>query len=728
MPDEEGNIESVIEESLKATPLFSDRNFLQDEKTLADRLVPVLVATSATFLSIPGTQLYVPIAVGAATFVLAKQAWAFRQHNLRVRQQGGITAGHAEAPEMFNRLFSAKPYISLIGAALGFSAGTIASGKVKAYGWEAYADAAKNIQSLTPEIAYSLATGLGTYVIFGGLERALHPETVKTARSLLSHNAQRKLHNYSQAAASLEAIAQIPHSKEKEAALMLLLGDARLSARRPTEALLAYKAMLTAASREDGLAGISDWVIQAKPEGFSELLGEPNDLEQMCTEIGKAMHMVAERNYSAADAALARSIRKNPGNRHLHRMRALLMEATGNHEIATAAMKAYQGILLRDPTVSFRILGESRNEVLVPIDEAEPMPDLYIKRSDSKNSIDEEVKNLEAFSRELPGKIPKVLRTGFDGTKHYVVLESLGHTTLHQRAIAGKLSFSDAKATIDLLLAVIAAGEKLGRLGKINIRESANEPRYTYTMSGNAAAKPFLGNDDAMPNIQDGINFYFGHRILDLFALRVMASNGVHFDDEYFYQLGRGAVALSLTLDPTIFSTYSDFTRKNIICGEYAGNVKGKADFENIRRLPAFFELVNILEFYSPTFADVPHEFFFNYFRRRFDALKGVAVNPDIRRTQYEACAVLRNLELVGYRSRDTATNPDNLRAQVYHHLMARNHLESVARKAPERLRLPMREMLKTLNTRPIMPDASLQRELEHEIKRLMMPTFGFAR
>ncbi|MBI2141344.1 hypothetical protein HYU16_02875 [Candidatus Woesearchaeota archaeon] len=742
-PDGGQSLEELIEQSLRQTVSFDTaqvalRQRGKEKPTLQQRLMekmPAAAAVANAALSIPGNPAYTPVAVGALTYILADKAARIAANDKRIEHQG---LGTETAAGIYNRLFQFKPVFSAISFATAL-AGSVSYDLYKRQvdlssdfsGF--YSGLFQQLPNLTPEIAFSVVNGLGAYVLLSGLERLLHSESLATAAHIVAVKFDKITGKPGKAISHLERLANVPHSKEKEKAVLLRLGDAYMKAGQSAEAMNAYKRMLRAAARQDDSRGISDWLIRRKVR--RSYRGSSAE-EGIYTRVQKAMHEFAGGNLAAANSLLAQAAAAEPRNRQLRRIRALFFEATGNEAAANLEMHIYSGLLRQDPSLAFAAVGESRNEVLV-----DPDGELYIKRSRNKASLDEEVENIIAFSRELPGMLPRVVRQGFDGQYHYIELESMGSATMLQKAINGTLSRSDVKAVLDLLVKVIVAGEKLRKEGKIKVAEPAAAATYSYSIANvPSVAEQFRkeGVNPEQPNTAQGFSVYFMHRIFDLFISRVQASNGVDFSEKFANSVLEGTAGLGFVLlqDPSTWAVYTDWTQRNPIFGGLHGNLCGKVDWEQVRILPVFFELVNILEFYGPHIGPVAHKELTEYFIGRLEKGTHQRVNRKILKMRYEAAAVLRHLELVGYRSRDTATNPENLRAQIYHHLMARMHLVEAIRHTPSLFPKPLarearqtlEEMLTDLENESILKEKGQQQQLESEIRPLLIPGIAYLR
>lgn len=749
-PDGGQSLEELVEQSLRQTVSFdAELNVLQPhggkKPNLQQRLmgkIPAAAAVANAALSIPGNPAYTPAAVGVLTYALAAKSAEIAANDRRIKRQD---LGAKAPTRIYNRMFLFKPFFSGISFATAF-AGSVSYDLYKRQVGlsgdfaDFYFGLFPQLPGLTSEAAFSVVNGLGAYVLLSGLERVLHSESLATAGHIVAAKLGKMQDKREKVISHLEQLANVPHSREKEAAIMLRLGDYCLEARKNAEAMNAYKRMLRAAARTDNSAGVSDWLIRSVGKNKEYVAGGRGEegKEGVYANVQRAMYEFAYGNLATANSLLTRAVAAEPRNRQLHRIRALFFEATGNETAAGLEMRIYSTLLRQDPGLAFTAVGESRNEVLV-----DPDGELYIKRSRNKASLDEEVENITVFSQEpeLKGMLPRVIRQGFDGEYHYIELESMGSATMLQKAVNGTLSNSDVKAVLDSLVKVIVAGERLRKEGRIKVSEPAAAATYSYsTASIPSIAGQFRkeGVSPEQPNIVQGFSVYLIHRITDLFISRVQASNGVDFSEKFANSMQEGAAVLSFVLlqDPSIWTVYTDWTQRNPVFEGLSGNFRGKVDWEQARILPVSFELVNILEFFRPNIGPVAHGELTEYFIGRLEKRTQQHVNRKILKMRHEAAAVLRHLELVGYRSRDTATNPENLRAQVYHHLMARMHLVEAMRHAPKffpkalvpEVRQTLEGMLADLESEPILKDKGQQMEIEKEIRQQLTPSMAYLR
>ncbi len=729
-PSRGGELERLVEESLGQTPSFDGVDSEDETKktSLKSRLIGKLPAVSASvgnaLLSIPNNPVYTPPAVAALTYLLSNSAFGLARKNRLAK--GTAAAGKSESN--YNQAFAYKLPLSMLSgaAAFGISAASSLYKMNASLGvgtGSFYLELAQQLPSLTPELAFGFANGLGAYAMLSGIERLMHSESLATLKQKSLRAIYGIAGNRSKTINCLEQMLRVHHSKKKEAAILLQLGDAYADAGMNAEATNTYKRMLMAAARKDDLTGVSDWLIRKhkSPQNNHSRTGN-KPAEGIYGKIQEAMHEFANGNLESANSSLKDSAAAEPYNRQLRRIRALFFEATGNYQQANLEMRIYEGLLRQDPNMTFRALGESRNEVIVPNDETAGMPDIYIKRSKDMASLEEEVNNINAFSAELPGLLPRVVGQGFDGEYHYITIESLGTATMKQKAAAGMLTEADARATLDLLINVMVAGEKLEKEGRITVSRPIEAETYVYSARG---LYPEEDVDAAQPNFtEDGsrLSLYFAHRVTDLFILTVKKLNGVEFSEEHAEKIRDGAFVLGevYSQEPLLNRTYTDFTHGNIIFQSVAGNLNGKIDWEKTRSLPVMFELVNILEFYTHNFGHATQASLMEYFISRFEKAMHLRINRRAFNLIYHAAAVQRHLELVGYRSRDTAANPDNAKAQVYDHIMARMHLQTILNASPA-IKQPLEQMLGALEEAPILKDKRQQGEIEAQVRSTIM-------
>ena len=735
-----GNLESLLEESLRQTPSFASVASETEKPSLKSRLIGKLPAVSASIanalLSIPGNPVYTPPAVAAVTYLLSNSALGFARKNRLAKE----TAAAGKSESIYNQSFKYKLPFSMLSGFMAFGI-SVVSGQhntTVSLGSDTgsfYFGLAQQLPNLTPELAFGFANGFGAYIMLSGMERLLHSESLATLKQKSLRAIYGIAGNRDKSIRCLEQMLRVHHSKKKEVAILLQLGDAYAEAGMNAEATNAYKRMLMAAARKDDLTGVSDWLIgkRKSPRNNHNHTGNKPD-EGIYGKIQEAMREFASGNLEYSNTSLRDAVSAEPNNKQLRRIRSLFYEATGNDKQANLEMRIYEELLRQDPNLTFRALGESRNEVLVPNDETAGMPDVYIKRSKSKESLEEEVNNIAAFSQELPGLLPRVISQGFDGEYHYITIESLGTATMRQKAAAGTLTEADVKATLDLLIAVIVAGEKLEKEGRIKVSRPIEAEKYVYSA---AELYPEEAVDPTQANFtEDGLkrSLYFAHRVTDLFLLTVHKLNGLDFSEEsservkeYAERIYLGAFLLGEAYfqDRLLYKTYTDFTHGNILFQSSPGNLSGKIDWEKIRELPVMFELVNIFEFYRHNFGQATQESLMKYFISRFEKAMHIRINRQAFELMYHAAAVQRHLELVGYRSRDTAANPDNARAQVYDHLMARMHLHAVMNAIPE-IKASLEDMLGALEETPILKDRNQQRDIEAQVRTTITPTIPY--
>ncbi|MBI2143643.1 hypothetical protein HYU17_00635 [Candidatus Woesearchaeota archaeon] len=705
----EESLEALIEKSLRIKPLFEKTHPAGAEaapKTLIERLLPLSAAAANAVLSSPGNPAYAPAAVGALTYILASKTARLAKLNSKIS-----TATYGLGPSFAsNVLFQFKGLAAIVSGmvsfAIPYSAKSFGDETGSSLDW--FAELAKSLPSFAPEIAYGTLSGFGTYVLLTGLQHVAHPQSLLTAWHMLRKNP--------------EKMAGIPHSKEKEIGLLLQMGDAFLDSKNFAGAAGAYKGLLQSAMRTDGKTGISDWLVGRAKNVQAYGTTIPNPLQQ-------AMHEFAAGNHESAHSLLAYAIRIEPNNRDLHRIRALFFQVLGEKSAADLEMRIFVELARRDAESIFELVGESRNRVLTI--KGGRTRDIYVKEGPA-SSFDDEARNISEFSREIPGRLPSVVgMCPADAKgKAAMAVESMGNATMLQKAITGNLTAQDVESTIDLLLEVLTAGEKLRKQGKIKVAEPISLPTYIY--SSQTALKS-LGRNAVQENVheENGTKqtpLYFAHRVNDLFVLGVQEHNGIEFTQEFADKVMNGAAVLNYLLlehplikQGTLNGVYTDFTHRNIIFDSLSGALKGKIDWEQIKVLPVMFELVNILEFYRVNFSASQIESFQKYFVNRFEHASGAKISMSQFSFLYHTAAAIRHLELISYRSRDAAFNPENASAQAYHHLMARMHLVEVIAKAPITQNHPARaaleEMLQQLDMTPIMKDARQQKELESEVR-----------
>lgn len=736
--EDHDDLESLIKKSLTENPTFENateasfgKTRQTPKKTLVERLLPLSAAFANAALSFPGNPAYTPAAVGAITYILANRALKLAVRDKNIKPQ---TLGVDTSDKIYNRILSFKHIYTLAsgGAAFAISLAISLTDRQIELGTDLsdfYSGLLPLLPGLTPQISFAVINTLGAYVLFGGIERTLHSESIATLWHTIAYRVSKTRNQHKKAAQSLERIAGLPRSKEKEVAALLELGDAYLTAGEQTDAMNAYKRMLRAAARTDDLTGISDWLIRRRKR--SSPLSNTTEGDTVYLRVQKAMRELVYGSSDAASSLLAGAVALEPKNRQLRRIRALFFEATGHQEPTDLEMRIYNELLKADPSLTYKAVGESRNEVLAPQDDTAKAPDIYNKRHRDKKSLDEEVANIAGFSQELPGFLPRIIEQGLKDGQHHITLESMGDVTMLQKAVSNNLTYSDVKAVIDLLVKVVAAGEKLRRQGAINVGEPLKPPTYTYSIAAEPAVAEELkreGTSPVWPNFENGFPLLFVHRVTDLYLARLEVSNGVRLSQEYIRNVQDGAAVLSSMFmhDSSIFVTYTDFTHRNILFDSVSGNLRGKIDWEQVRMLPIFFELVNILEFYKPNLGTVTHQGSLDHLIDRFEKETRLQVNRKVFKTEYEAAATLRHLELVGYRSRDTATSPENARAQVYHHLMARMHLvEARKHMRSEAMEITLK-MLDSLEKEPIFTDERRQRELELEMRQSILPSTAY--
>jgi len=698
-----GSLEELIQQSLRQNPSFSSK--IKTKLPLRQRLVAKLPAISTAVaggaLSIPGNYIGTPIVVGGLTYLLADSSLKdWRRSKLSKKRTVG-----RETPPVQESISGVKPVFLIFSAALSVGMPLAFFTFDKDFSSSRYyQELIPYIPQLLSVLPYAMVNTLATYTALNKVERLFHPDSAKLMVARAKSAVYRLRGEKEKAAVSLEKIVSVPHSKEKEAAALLQLGDLYTKAGMTTEAVNAYKRMLVAARRKDESVGASDWLIGNAHK--TKISSSRND--GLSYKVQAAMHDFMSGDYSEAHSVLTAAVAAEPENRQLHRIRALFFEATGNEKEADLEMRIYVELLRKDKSLAFKALGESRNEVLVPVDETQEMPDVYIKRSKNKASLDEEVRIITAFSELLPGKLPRVISQGVDGEYHYIVLESLGNSTMHRKALKGMLDYSDVKSVIDLLVDVAFAGARLEVEGKITVAEPITAEKYTYSDGSN----------------QPNFSTWFTHRMTDIFASKVQKSNGVVLDDKFMTAFLPGAAVINETLfgNRAWNYVYTDFTPRNIIFSGLVGSLNGKIDWELVRKAPILIELVNVLEFYGLNLGPVAHAELKNYFLHQMEKQFPGRIDKKSFGILYEVAAVARHLELIGYMSRDAETNPEYNRAQVHNLLMAKIHLASVIRCAPPESKQPLEGMLTALDQTPILKDEELQRRLEQELRQQVMP------
>ncbi len=735
--EDDSGLESLIEESLRQKPSFEAVNRSNFPKVttsvgsspkhinLTDRLIskwPSISSAAVTaLLSFPGNPAYTPPLVGAVTYFLTDIAYGLSKRNKHIKQ---TNVGPDTASSMYNKLFEFKPQFSALSGVFAFMASVSSSlyqrqidlgSDVK----EFYFGLAPLLPSLTSNFAFALVNCIGAYVLLNGLERVLCSESLATLVHTAAARFYRAIKKPHKAAKHFERIAAMKHSREKEVTALLQLGDTYIEAQQADDAVNAYKRMLSAAARTDDFTGVSDWLIKrAENRPYS-------DGEGLHYKLQKAMHEFVAGNLDEAYRQLTVASAAEPMNRRLRRVRSLFFESTKQDSLADLEMRIYEELLRRDTGLTFKVLGESRNEVLVPAEETSPFPDVYIKRSKDKAALEEEVANIKAFSEELPGLLPKVISQRSDGEYHYIVLESMGNATMFQKALARDISQSDVEAVLDLLVRVVAAGQQLQAKGKIKINEPMIEENYAYSHADSLRAQ---GVNPLQQNILENRTYHFMHRVTDVFALAVEQHNGVVLGDG-FESVQHGALILSsIVLDPNqhFNLAYTDFNPRNIIFDTQSGNLKGKIDWEQVKRFPLLFELVNILEFYGTELAPVQRTDMFERVIKNLEKQFHISVDRRMFMRQYRAAAALRHLELTGYMSRDSATNPAYVRAQVHDYFMARFHLFEAKKHVSGEAREVLDKMYAYLERQPILKDQGEQRKLELEVRSSIIPPTSY--
>jgi tetratricopeptide (TPR) repeat protein len=716
-------LEELIEESLRQKPVFessSTGSAVKKEKkkrnwNITDKLAPLAVALANAGLAAPGNPIYAAPIIGSATYFLADRVFnqASRSKNI-VRDY----VGHVGEGRSFDVIFEQKLPLSFLFGALNYvnlSSNAAESGELSPFTstGNTYLDYLKIQQDLTPEIALSVINGFGAYYILSKFQKVLGSEGMSGILNKALAASYRSIRKPHLAIKYLRGTTSLPHSKEKEVLAMLQLGDAHMDLDQIPEAVSVYKKMLVAASRDDDVTGASDWLVRRKSS-------HDDYASDVYSQLQRAMHYFVDGNLEGAHSVLTDVVREDPENRQLRRMKALFFEATGNNEQANLEMRIYGQLLRRDQGLTYKLLGESRNEVLIPQDETEPMPDVFIKRNTNPSSLEEEVANIQAFSQELPGRLPKVVGQGSEGNYHDIMVESLGTATMTQKAANNMLTLSDIKSVIDLFVDVIAAGERLRARGALNVSEPILADTYSYVMT---EAVSRGGDEPVVPNFfetEDGrLSIYFARRLTDLYMAATETFNDVEFSPEYYGTITEGAIALDsiLASDQSLNFVYTDFTPRNVLFSDLAGPVSGKIDWESVKIMPAVLELVNIIEFRQLDLQQVPYDQAIEHFIKKFQQEMGVGINRKHFDRLYHAAAVQRHLELIGYRGRDAASNPENLQDQIYHYVSARTHLFDLINQLPKEWKPhyeePLRNMLGALEKTPILSDAELQRDME---------------
>ncbi len=728
----ESDLEGLIEESLRQTPSFEKTAISDNDPASAkvrrstrqkfrENALPIAIATGNAALSAIESPLYEAAAIGAVTYLLLHATLKFAKSDKRIKQQDLAITLARPAAVRFNDIRSYKVWASAIAGMVTWVA--VAADEIFGLPPQAqngaeefYLELAKQFPSLATETSIGIAAGFGTYVALSGLERLLHPETLK---ALAPKSVKR-----------LEQIAFAQHSKEGETSVLLQLGDKYLAAGHEAEAIRAYKRMLKAAARKDTDTGLSDWLTLGKRfQEYGKGTSDNPAISATYLKIQQVMHSFVAGNLAQANGTLTELVSAEPENRQLRRLRALFYEATGHVGPAGLEMRIYEGLLRRDPALSFKAVGESRNEVLIPNDETTQMPDVYVKRGKSMASLEDEVNNIKAFSQEIPGRVPKVIRRWSDGERHFISIESLGSHTMLQRAISGKLTRQDMREVVDLLLDVIASGRKLELEGKIKLINPTRKLQYVYSSAEDPAGAEVmerLGIERVQPNFSEETgSSYFAHRLIDIFLVKTQAYNGVVFPDEFIKAVIGGALVINDTIlkyANGLWFTYSDFTHRNIMFNGLSGGVAGKIDWESLKLLPVLFELVNIFEFYHQNMDSHSHTELTEYFLTGLE--KKVGVKADIRAFNwlYRFIAVQRHLELIGYMSRDAATNESYVQAQAYDYLMAKSHLLGAQLSSTNQGKDILNAMLAAFDSTPILKDAKLQKELELKARRELGP------
>lgn len=753
----ESDLEELIAESLRLTPSFETtavsgnaenepapakarrsirRPFysLQRAKSSTKKLekaLPVVIATVNAALSAIESPLYEAAAIGTATYFLSHATLKFAKSDRIIKQQNLAITLARPAAVRFNDILSYKGWASVIAGIVTWAA--VAADEIfnlppqaQNGAGEFYLELAKQFPNLATEASVGIASGFGTYVALSWLERLLHPETLSVIASKTALKLYTFINKNGAKAKRLEQIASAQHSKEGETSVLLQLGDEYLAAGHEAEAIMAYKRMLKAAARKDTDTGVSDWLIVGKRfEEYEKETADNPAISATYRKIRQAMRSFAAGNLALANGILIELVLAEPENRQLRRLRALFYQATGHVEPAGLEMRIYEELLRRDPALSFKAVGESRNEVLVPNDETAQMPDVYVKMGRSMASLEEEVNNIKAFSQEIPGRVPEIIRQWSDGERHFVSLESLGSRTMLQKAISGKLTKQDMREVVDLLLDVIAAGGKLERAGKIKLINPTREPQYVYSSAEDPAGAEImkrLAIERVQPNFsEENGSSYFVHRLIDIFLVKTQAYNGVVFPDEFMKAVIGGARAINdaiLNHANGLWFTYSDFTHRNIMFNGLSGGVAGKIDWESLKLLPVLFELVNIFEFYHQNMDSYSHTEMTGYFLTGLEKKIGVKADSRAFNWLYRFIAVQRHLELIGYMSRDAAANESYVQAQAYDYLMAKAYLFRAQLSSTNPGKDSLKAMLAALDSTPILKDAKLQKELELKARR----------
>ncbi len=695
MPDEgepDSELEAMINESLAQKPSFQNGRPFDKKpgKPLLDFLLPASAAAATAALSFPGNPFYTPPAVGAITYMLTDKAVGLLRESGNFKGESLPLATsnlYNRVLRIFKPVFSAAAVLS----ALAFSS-TQASGS-------------QTEGSISPELAYAAVSGISAYIVLSGLERVLHSQSLSTTVHLLGARWNRARGQPEKEASHLEQISNVPHSKEKEASLLLRLGNSYLEAGQGIQAIDTHKRFLRSSGREDTSAGPSDWLIRANsnsnaPEG----------------SVQKAMHEYFHGELESANATLAQAAANEPKNRQLHVIRALFFRATGNDALADRELLIYERLVQ-----GYEPFGKTRNIVSVPKDDSSLAPELFAKGSAKRVTLEEELDTITALSGEPPlrpiGQLPPIIETRERGGNLEAVLGSIGDANLKQKTLAGMLTEGDLKKTMDLLVNTTLSLYGLYKQGKIKVHEPMLAETYTYQF-GDMLKE--LGMEATHPNIVNGQTLYFSHWINDVFILGVQRYNGINFTDKFSQAVFNGVLALSSKLleEPRLNLPYSDFTYPNIIVSSTPGDVTGKADFEQIRILPFLLEMVNVLEMYQPNLAQGQFNELFEYALKNLGYGLGQSLDTRVLGKRYHSAATIRHLGLIGYRSRDSVSNPQDVKAQAYHYLMAKMHLADAIGTVERPERAALKEMQEQIESTPILNDERQQREIELEIRR----------
>ncbi|MBN2454872.1 PD40 domain-containing protein [Candidatus Woesearchaeota archaeon] len=542
-------------------------------------------------------------------------------------------------PEYYNLIFEKQGIVSI---ALGTAYIAVATGSA----FSGLPLSEMNFSAPIYPIIYGWA--LTTGISYSGLSllgRVLHHHALKTLINLSKYDIFNAFGKNERTKKALGELTQLPHSKEKDAALQIMLGEAK---QEEMQASKRYISAMRAISSEKNYSGIGDWMLPKPENAFTKGSGS----------IRKGARAFFSGRLSEADEHFRNAIKENPYSRLPHLAYSRFLRAAGSKEWhlirANQELMAYGLLVSQDPSIKFEPVGESRNEVLIPSSSGfDVAGDLIFKRSSDGAELTREELTMLHLRRELGDLIANPVYSFKNNGLHHLVLETADGQTLFEKVKKNQHRPDDFYKAARQLARIQAAGKRLWNRGVIELDEVVKSD-------------------------------YYADRLKEIFIEQTEEKSGIRFSSEFNGTVAGLGEIINSALGGAELTLYKDANLKNWI----DSGALTAIDFERPRLLPAQLDLVNLLEFQYDYLSPVQKKKAIEIYLKETSKQEHRKITKKEKENffrRYEFAAVQRHLELIGYRSRDAAANIENAEenraAQKFHFDKAISHLEEILRK-----------------------------------------------